>query len=61
MNWIKGQIRRNAIRTIQETSGRYLFPDDQDVLDTLRRLRAGIVKSIDLTHHRRENEGHHYG
>jgi DNA invertase Pin-like site-specific DNA recombinase len=53
-NWLRGRIRRGAIRTTREASGRYLFPDTAAVLDALRRLRAGSLKRIDLTQASRE-------
>jgi DNA invertase Pin-like site-specific DNA recombinase len=59
-NWIRGKIRRGAIETIKEPSGRYLFPKSEETLAALRQLRAGNIKHIDLTQHRRQNGGHQY-
>lgn len=47
--WIHTQLRRGAIRTTHEPSGRYLFPDTEPAIDALRQLREHRVKHVNLT------------
>ena len=58
--WLRGRIRDGAIRTVRESSGRYLFPDDERALKILRHLRANVVKQIDLMPHALQHQGHHH-
>jgi hypothetical protein len=61
MNWIRGKIRRGAVRTEREPSGRYLFPDSATTLEALRQLRARQIRNVDFTQHQLEDRGHHNG
>src|SRR5229473_3759565 len=47
--WIHTQLRRGAIRTIHEPSGRYLFPDTEHAMLAIRQLREHHIKTVDLT------------
>jgi hypothetical protein len=47
--WIYTQLRRGAIRTIHEPSGRYLFPDTDHAMLAIRQLRERHIKTVDLT------------
>ena len=47
--WIHTQLRRGAIRTRHEASGRYLFPDTDHAMLAIRQLREHHVKTVDLT------------
>lgn len=61
MNWLRGKIRRGAVRTLREPSGRYLFPDSPDTLEALRQLRVHQIKRVDLTQHQSQDRGYHNG
>ena len=58
--WLRGRIRDGAILTVREPSGRYLFPDGEGTLEELRRLRARMVKQVDLTPGALQRQGHHH-
>jgi DNA invertase Pin-like site-specific DNA recombinase len=58
--WLRGRIRDGAIRTVRESSGRYLFPDDERALEILRQLRATMVKQVDLMPRTLQHQGHHH-
>jgi hypothetical protein len=58
--WLRGRIRDGAIRTLRESSGRYLFPDDERALKILRQLRANVVKQVDLMPHALQHQGQHH-
>ena len=58
--WLRGRIRDGAIRTVREPSGRYLFPDDETVLEALRQLRARLVEQVDLMPRALQHQGHHH-
>jgi hypothetical protein len=58
--WLRGRIRDGAIRTVREPSGRYLFPDDETVLEALRQLRARLVEQVDLMPRALQHLGHHH-
>jgi DNA invertase Pin-like site-specific DNA recombinase len=58
--WLRGRIRDGAIRTVRESSGRYLFPDDERALEILRQLRANMVKQVDLMPRTLQHQGHHH-
>ncbi len=47
--WLRERLWAGAIQTTREPSGRYLLPDKPETLDALRQLRAGTIKSADLT------------
>ena len=47
--WLRERLWAGAIQTMREPSGRYLFPDKPETLEALRQLRAGTIKSADLT------------
>jgi hypothetical protein len=57
-NWLRGQIRRGAVRTRRETSGRYLFPDGESTFEALRQLREKTIRRIDLTRSPPDSRGH---
>jgi DNA invertase Pin-like site-specific DNA recombinase len=59
-DWLRGQIRRGAIRTTREASGRCMFPDTADALEALRRLRVRVVEHVDLTHDAHQPAGYHH-
>jgi hypothetical protein len=46
--WIHTQLRRGALRTIIEPSGRYLFPDTETAMQALRALREHRTQHVDL-------------
>ena len=59
VNWVSGRIRRGVIRIDRDSdTGRYLFPDTDKTLRSLRQLRAGAIARVDLTQDDREQEGH---
>jgi hypothetical protein len=58
--WLRDHLRAGAIRTVREPSGRYLFPDSESALAALRRLRARMVKQIDLMPGRLQHQEHHH-
>jgi len=45
---------------VREPSGRYLFPDDERALESLRQLRARVVKQVDLMPGALQHQGHHH-
>jgi DNA invertase Pin-like site-specific DNA recombinase len=47
--WIHTQLRRGALRTIVEPSGRYLFPDTEPAMQAVRELRELRTQHVDLT------------
>ena len=47
--WLRERLWAGAIQTMREPSGRYLFPDKPETLEAPRQLRAGTIKSADLT------------
>jgi hypothetical protein len=47
--WIHTQLRRGALRTILEPSGRYLFPDTEPAMQAVRELREHRTRHVDLT------------
>ena len=59
--WIRARLRSGVIQTKREASGRYLFPDTAEALDSIRRLRSGAVEHIDLRASARQKEGHQHG
>jgi DNA invertase Pin-like site-specific DNA recombinase len=59
--WIRARLRSGVIQTRREASGRYLFPDTVEALDSIRRLRSGAVEHIDLRASARQKEGHKHG
>lgn len=59
--WLRTQLRRGAIQTIREPSGRYLFPDKDVTLQAVSQLRDHSIKQIDLRGSHYENQGYHYG
>jgi hypothetical protein len=61
MNWLRGKIRRGAVSTVREPSGRYLFPDTPTTFEALRQLRDRKIRHIDFTQHQLENGGYHNG
>ena len=58
--WLRRRLRDGAIRTVREPSGRYLFPDGERTLEELRRLRARMVKQVDLMPGALQHEGYHH-
>ena len=46
--WIHTQLKRGALRTIIEPSGRYLFPDTETAMQALRALREHRTQDVDL-------------
>jgi hypothetical protein len=52
--WIYVQLRCGRIVTTREHSGRFLFPDSRNVLESVRRLRNHRVEKIDLREHHHE-------
>jgi DNA invertase Pin-like site-specific DNA recombinase len=61
MNWLRGKIRRGAVQTMREPSGRYLFPNNPSTLEALVQLRARQIQRVDLTQHHFQNRGYHHG
>jgi DNA invertase Pin-like site-specific DNA recombinase len=59
-NWVRGRIRRGAIKTRREASGRYLFPDDEQTINALRQLHAGAVKQINLAQDVHRDRGYQH-
>jgi hypothetical protein len=47
--WIRTQLRRGALRTIHEPSGRYLFPDTAPAMQAVQELRQHRTNHVDLT------------
>jgi DNA invertase Pin-like site-specific DNA recombinase len=47
--WIHTQLRRGALRTTLEPSGRYLFPDTEPAMQAVRELREHRTQHVDLT------------
>jgi DNA invertase Pin-like site-specific DNA recombinase len=47
--WIHTQLRRGALRTMHEPSGRYLFPDTDSVRQAVQELRQHHTGHVDLT------------
>jgi hypothetical protein len=47
--WIHTQLRRGALRTIFEPSGRYLFPDTEPAMQAVRELREQRTRHVNLT------------
>ena len=47
--WIYTQLRRGALRTVLEPSGRYLFPDTEPAMQAIRELREHRMQRVDLT------------
>jgi len=47
--WIYTQLRRGALRTVAEPSGRYLFPDTEPAMQAIRELREHRMQRVDLT------------
>jgi hypothetical protein len=47
--WIHTQLRRGALRTTLEPSGRYLFPDTEPAMQAVRELREHRIQHVDLT------------
>jgi hypothetical protein len=46
--WIHAELRRGALRTIVEPSGRYLFPDTEPAMQAVRELREHRIRRVDL-------------
>ena len=47
--WIRTQLRRGALRTTHEPSGRYLFPDTKSAMQAVQDLRERRTNHVDLT------------
>ena len=47
--WVHTQLRRGALRTAHEPSGRYLFPDNGPAMQAVQQLRDHRVEHVDLT------------
>jgi hypothetical protein len=47
--WIHTQLRRGALRTMHEPSGRYLFPDTESAIQAVQDLRRHRTNYVDLT------------
>src|SRR5262249_40417713 len=48
IKWIYVQLKRGAILTDREPSGRFLFPNADSTVEEIRRLRKHQVNQIDL-------------
>ncbi len=60
-NWVRACIRHGTIRLDRDpATGRHLFPDTEQTLTVLRRLRAHQVVSADFRQDHPNEEGHHY-
>jgi hypothetical protein len=50
--WIYNRFRYGLIQLPRDqATGRHVFPDTDQVIDTLRRLVAGEVNHVDLSQH----------
>jgi len=59
--WIYTQLRRRSILTIYDPAGRYLFPDDEAAMCSIRQLRAHSIDHVDLREDQHHDEGYCYG